>query len=272
MLMDAQNTIAAVQRATSTRSIEYLRCMTEDAALNERTLDVAEQSSTYNESVDEAETMEIMSQFTADGDEGIDDEVDRIVNSKTDMTFDEMIGISENISPDECASMVESVLMEGVTLDLHNVNRETKKVCREAISKANKYYKNGDKKSAEKELDVCIKSLKELKKKWEDLVKNNKKSEGIIFDTIVRLLIKVPDLLSDIIGFLSPFVKTILVSNVSGGMLSVTVDSFCDDMKHAFTKTGRDVASIALYNQYSKNIGKDIDRAIIVIEKIKKNL
>lgn len=182
--MDTENKTSARLIAESVRVVEYLRSITEDASMNARVLEVAENSSTYNEAVDEAEAMEIMSQFTADGDEGSEEEVDRILNAKTDMTFDEMIGISENISPDECASMVEDALYEGANADIRKLYKEHIRNGQKKLKTAKKYIKAGKYDDAKKLLNETIKEMEMVKKVLKEGKDEDTNAEKCIGDFI----------------------------------------------------------------------------------------
>lgn len=172
ILMDRRNKTIAEQRATASREVEYLRNMTESTSIGDRFLEVEELSSTYDESVDLEETKEIMDHFTSDGDEGKSEEIDRILNSKTDMSFDEMLGIQNDIGQAYESAFMNDYYFEGVNIDYGRVRKMLKKNTKQYIKLMKKDLNAGKYDSAKKNLANARNELKEAKKEFDKIEKN----------------------------------------------------------------------------------------------------
>lgn len=92
MLMPVLKSISE-ERANIARDIEYMREMSNDAYMSNRILEVEAALKPMMESVEEEEAAEIMNNLVCESDETKDEEIKRILESKEDLTFDQMIGI-----------------------------------------------------------------------------------------------------------------------------------------------------------------------------------
>ena len=92
MLMPILKSIAE-ERASIARDVEYMREMTNDTCIAARILEVESSLKPTMEKTEEAETAEIFKHFVCESDETRDEEINRILKSEEDLTFDKMIGI-----------------------------------------------------------------------------------------------------------------------------------------------------------------------------------
>lgn len=144
MLMDKNNMIIAEQRASIARDIEYLRVMTESSFIADRFLLLDRFDETYNESVDIMENKDIMDHLTADGDEGREEEIGRILGSSSDISFDEMIGIQQDIGSAYEAAFMEDVFFEGVNMDYRRSKKIIDKQVKPLIKEMKKELADGN--------------------------------------------------------------------------------------------------------------------------------
>ena len=167
MLMDKNNMIIAEQRANIAREIEYLRVMTESSYVADRFLLLEELSEGYNESVDDMENKDIMAHMDADGDEGKDSEVGRIMDSNSDMSFDEMIGIQQNLGDVYESAFMEDVFFEGVNIDYRRAKKILNKQCKPFVKKMKKAVSDGEYGAAKSYLKRAKKEFDDAKKAFD---------------------------------------------------------------------------------------------------------
>lgn len=88
----------ARQRASFARDVEYIRCMTEDAEINDviTALDAsAEFTAVESVDIDDKEIEDTLNQIQPDVSQK-EDEIQRILQSDSDMTMDDIIGIADD--------------------------------------------------------------------------------------------------------------------------------------------------------------------------------
>ena len=173
MLMDKKNMTAAYERAESTRIIEYLRCMNEDAFINERFVQIEMADKNYNESVDTKENREILMNLKVESDEDKEEEIKRIIDATHDLDIDEMIGIQKSVGDYEM-----NVFVEGANLDLI-VNVKSQ------IPEMKKKLKSAKKKINQKDYDSAKKDLKDIISKCEKLKSYVKETEDTSLEKLI---------------------------------------------------------------------------------------
>ena len=109
MLMDKNNKTIAYERAECARAVEYMRCMTEDAFMADRFVQIEMADKNFNESVDTKENREILKNLTVESDEDKDEEIQRIVDATHDLSIDEMLGIQKSAGDYEMDAFTEGV-------------------------------------------------------------------------------------------------------------------------------------------------------------------
>lgn len=118
MLMDKRNQTVAYERANCTRTVEYMRCMLEDAFMADRFIQIEEADRNFNESVDMKENREILKNLKVETDEDKEEEIQRIVDATHDLSIDEVMGIQKSAGDYEMEAFVE-----GANADLMRLNK-----------------------------------------------------------------------------------------------------------------------------------------------------
>ena len=175
MLLDKKAGTIAYERANTVRSVEYMRNMISEGPVNDRITEVYEQSMSFDES---AEDQDILRHFHADGDEDKDTEIQRILESAEDMSFDEMIGLE---------SVSEDFYTEGANLEIMKIKRTYIKTLKSKMREAKIAAKMGDKKKA----ISLLKDVKSDLKKIEDYVQD---IDSTLLETAIGQIIHAADL------------------------------------------------------------------------------
>ena len=154
MSLNRYNGTVAYERANLSRTLEYMRGMIADDFLSERTSDVDAMDSSFNEAASDAEDREIMKAFTADGDEGKDEEIGRILESTVDLDLDGMLGL-ESVE-------LGDLVTEGTNWDLHKIRKDYIKPIKKEIALAKKALRINDSKAARAHLKDVKKNLQKI--------------------------------------------------------------------------------------------------------------
>ena len=166
MLLDKNNRSAEQLRAEHVRNVEYLRCMQEDAFLNERMIEVDDRTNrNFNESVDIAEILDIDKHLGYPKDDCKATEIDAIMKAAKNISLDDIMGVGAACGPTyESTLIFEQAFIEGANLEIMELYREHTKKAKEHIKEANKLIKKQEFSEAKKMLNDVISDMKECQK------------------------------------------------------------------------------------------------------------
>lgn len=166
MLLDKNNRSAEQLRAEHVRNVEYLRCMQEDAFLNERMIEVDDRTNrNFNESVDIAEILDIDKHLGYPKDDCKATEIDAIMKAAKNISLDDIMGVGAACGPSyESTLIFEQAFIEGTNLEIMELYREHTKKAKEHIKEANKLIKKQEFSEAKKMLNDVISDMKECQK------------------------------------------------------------------------------------------------------------
>lgn len=166
MLLDKNNRSAEQLRAEHVRNVEYLRCMQEDAFLNERMIEVDDRTNrNFNESVDIAEILDIDKHLGYPKDDCKATEIDAIMKAAKNISLDDIMGVGAACGPSyESTLIFEQAFIEGANLEIMELYREHTKKAKEHIKEANKLIKKQEFSEAKKMLNDVISDMKECQK------------------------------------------------------------------------------------------------------------
>ena len=166
MLLDKNNRSAKQLRAEHVRNVEYLRCMQEDAFLNERMIEVDDRTNrNFNESVDIAEILDIDKHLGYPKDDCKATEIDAIMKAAKNISLDDIMGVGAACGPSyESTLIFEQAFIEGANLEIMELYREHTKKAKEHIKEANKLIKKQEFSEAKKMLNDVISDMKECQK------------------------------------------------------------------------------------------------------------
>ena len=166
MLLDKNNRSAEQLRAEHVRNVEYLRCMQEDAFLNERMIEVDDRTNrNFDESVDVAEILDIDKHLGYPKDDCKATEIDAIMKAAKNISLDDIMGVGAACGPSyESTLIFEQAFIEGTNLEIMELYREHTKKAKEHIKEANKLIKKQEFSEAKKMLNDVISDMKECQK------------------------------------------------------------------------------------------------------------
>ena len=166
MLLDKNNRSAEQLRAEHVRNVEYLRCMQEDAFLNERMIEIDDRTNrNFDESVDVAEILDIDKHLGYPKDDCKTTEIDAIMKAAKNISLDDIMGVGAACGPSyESTLIFEQAFIEGTNLEIMELYREHTKKAKEHIKEANKLIKKQEFSEAKKMLNDVISDMKECQK------------------------------------------------------------------------------------------------------------
>ena len=162
MLLDKNNRSAEQLRAEHVRNVEYLRCMQEDAFLNERMIEVDDRTNrNFNESVDIAEILDIDKHLGYPKDDCKSTEIDAIMKAAKNISLDDIMGVGAACGPSyESTLIFEQAFIEGANLDMIDVCKRATKEYKKQMKSIKAHIKDKKYSLAIRELDELDKSFK----------------------------------------------------------------------------------------------------------------
>ena len=266
MLMDKNNKTIAYERAECARAVEYMRCMTEDAFMADRFVQIEMADKNFNESVDTKENREILKNLTVESDEDKDEEINRIIDATHDLSIDEMLGIQKSAGDYEMDAFTE-----GVNLDAKSVSRDLKKKCLPLIRKMKKAISKNQFDDAEKYRKEALKEFKKCKAQFKLLDFDNNSISQTVFGyllwsvcesikTILLVLVSLP--IGGAAGVLYQWVEVVRV-------IINTINSIADSLKEDGHVT---IGNFNVTKTKVESVFNDTERSIVNAEKIIKEL
>lgn len=166
MLLDKNNRSAEQLRAEHVRNVEYLRCMQEDAFLNERMIEVDDRTNrNFDESVDVAEILDIDKHLGYPKDDCKATEIDAIMKAAKNISLDDIMGVGAACGPSyESTLIFEQAFIEGANLEIMELYREHTKKAKENLKEANKLIKKQEFAEAKKLLNEVVDDMKKCQK------------------------------------------------------------------------------------------------------------
>ena len=166
MLLDKNNRSAEQLRAEHVRNVEYLRCMQEDAFLNERMIEVDDRTNrNFDESVDVAEILDIDKHLGYPKDDCKATEIDAIMKAAKNISLDDIMGVGTECGPSyESTLIFEQAFIEGANLEIMELYREHTKKAKENLKEANKLIKKQEFAEAKKLLNEVVDDMKKCQK------------------------------------------------------------------------------------------------------------
>lgn len=162
MLLDKNNRSAEQLRAEHVRNVEYLRCMQEDAFLNERMIEVDDRTNrNFDESVDVAEILDIDKHLGYPKDDCKATEIDAIMKAAKNISLDDIMGVGAACGPSyESTLIFEQAFIEGANLDMIDVCKRATKEYKKQMKSIKAHIKDKKYSLAIRELDELDKSFK----------------------------------------------------------------------------------------------------------------
>ena len=174
MLLDKNNRSAEQLRAEHVRNVEYLRCMQEDAFLNERMIEVDDRTNrNFNESVDIAEILDIDKHLGYPKDDCKATEIDAIMKAAKNISLDDIMGVGAACGPSyESTLIFEQAFIEGANLDMMDICKRATKEYKNQMKSIKTHIKDKKYSLAVAELDELEKSFKKFQTEFKSVDSN----------------------------------------------------------------------------------------------------
>lgn len=264
MLLDKMNKSSVQMKAEHVRNVEYLRCMQEDVALNDRMVIVdMKTDENYNEAVDVAEVLDIERHLGDPKDDYKEKEIEYIMSAAKNISLDDIMGVGAECGPAyESALQYEEAFIEGTNIDMLNILKSSKKKFISDMKYIRKLIKEKDYNTAKRELDALDKSFDKFKKDFKKI-----DSGGLGTAVLGSLLIEFLDCIDLII---------VGLPTLGVGAAVVSVKKYCENVigfiKEVTREVKEDDFSVKMFNSLRNRVLLKLDGMSKQIKNLKEAL